>query len=196
MAGLAPSHSSAPGAYVPPLPPTQVAGPPAPARAWAGYQAADAAATPAAATPSAAAALLDTERVSEFIGWLAVAGSAMAAVGFLLPWGATVIGSSGVGYLDRWGLAGPWHPLIVLALLGVLSGAFVPNPIPARFRIGLAGLGLGALVLGLVWPYVTALPGTGPGALVTALGGIVLIVAGIAALVAPPERHAAEAESV
>ena len=87
----------------------------------------------------------------------------MAAVGFLLPWGVSVIGASGVGYFDRWGLAGPFHPLVVLGVLAILVLALVPNPVPPWLRVGLPGLGLGALLLGLVWPYLVALPGTGPG---------------------------------
>jgi hypothetical protein len=138
--------------------------------------------------------VVDPARLTEFIGWLAVAGSAMAAVGFLLPWGMSVIGASGVDYFDRWGMAGPYHPLVVLGVLAILGLALVPNRIPLWIRVGLPGLGLGALLLGLVWPYLLALPGTGPGVVVVALGAIILIAAGIAALVA--DRHVGEGRSV
>ena len=183
------SFADAPGAYVPPpVIPAIPAGPPAPARAWAGHPGTDEAAADAAdPSTSAAGALVDAARLPEFVGWLAVAGSAMAAVGFVLPWGISVIGGSGVGYFDRWGLAGPFHPIVVLGLLAILGLALVRNPIPLWIRVGVAGLALGALLLGLVWPYLFYLPGTGPGVLVVAVGAIILLVAGIIALAA--DRH-------
>jgi hypothetical protein len=187
------SIATAPGAYVPPVP-TLPAGPPAPARAWAGHAPEEGGGAEAAEPSTSAGSLVDAARLPEFLGWLAVAGSAMAAVGFLLPWGISVIGASGVGYFDRWGLAGPFHPLIVLGLLAVLGLALVRNPIPLWIRVGLAGLGLGALLLGLVWPYLLALHGTGPGALVVAVGAIILTVAGVVGLVA--DRHATEDQAV
>lgn len=188
-----PSLANAPGAYVPPLPATP-AGPPAPARAWAGHPGEDApAATDAPAKPTSDL-ILDRARLTEFISWLAVAGSAMAAVGFLLPWGMSVIGATGIDYVDRWGLAGPFHPVVVLGVLAVLGAALVPNPVPMWIRTGLPGLGLGALLLGLIWPYLLYLPGTGPGVVVVALGAVILLAAGIAALVA--DRHAPEDEAV
>lgn len=190
-----PSFADAPGAYVPPVIPAIPAGPPAPARAWAGHPGTDEAASDAEApSTSAAASLVDAARLPEFVGWLAVAGSAMAAVGFVLPWGISVIGGSGVGYFDRWGLAGPFHPIVVLGLLAILGLALVRNPIPLWVRVGVAGLALGALVLGLIWPYLFYLPGTGPGVLVVAVGAIILLVAGIIALVA--DRHDGEDRAV
>ena len=189
-----PSLANAPGAYVPPILPATPAGPPAPARAWAGHPAGDAATAQAGAPASSTGVVVDPARLTEFIGWLAVAGSAMAAVGFLLPWGMSVIGASGVDYFDRWGMAGPFHPLVVLGVLAILGLALVPNPVPAWIRVGLPGLGLGALLLGLVWPYLVALPGTGPGVAVVALGAVILVASGIAALVA--DRHAGEDRAV
>jgi hypothetical protein len=188
-----PSLANAPGAYVPPLP-AAPAGPPAPARAWAGHPAGEEAASTDAPSKSTSDLLVDRARLTEFIGWLAVAGSAMAAVGFLLPWGMSVIGATGIDYVDRWGLAGPFHPLVVLAVLAVLGSALVPNPVPLWIRVGLPGLGLGALLLGLVWPYLLYLPGKGPGVVVVALGAVILLAAGIAALVA--DRHAPEERAV
>jgi hypothetical protein len=189
-----PSLANAPGAYVPPILPATPAGPPAPARAWAGHPAGNEAAAHAGAAASSPGVVVDPARLNEFIGWLAVAGSAMAAVGFLLPWGLSVIGASGVDYFDRWGMAGPFHPLVVLGVLAILVLALVPNPVPSWLRVGLPGLGLGALLLGLVWPYLLALPGTGPGVAVVAIGAVILIAAGIAALVA--DRHAGEGQAV
>ena len=194
-----PSLANAPGAYVPPMLPGMPAGPPAPARAWAGQPAGDPVANVAGAastssSSSSADSLVDPARLTEFMGWLAAAGSAMAAVGFLLPWGISVIGATGVDYVDRWGMAGPFHPLVVLGVLALLGLALVPNRIPLWIRVGLPGLGLGALLLGLVWPYMLYLPGKGPGVVVVALGAIILLAAGIAALVA--DRHASEHRAV
>jgi hypothetical protein len=200
-AGVAPSPSFAgPGAYVPPLPVTVVpAGPPAPARAWAGHGPEAASPQVAAAAPSGAAAsdapAADRRlRFAEFVGWLSVAGAAFAAVGFLLPWGLVVIGSSGIGYFDRWGLSGPGHVIIALGMLAVLALALIRNDIPVWMRTGLVGLGFGAYLLGLVWPYIFALPGTGPGAVIAAIGAVALTVAGLLALIT--ERHAAIDRSV
>jgi hypothetical protein len=194
-AGVPASPSFAgPGAYVPPPPVTVVpAGPPAPARAWAGHgpepaDPPDAAPAPSSGTAPGAPAAERRARFAEFVGWLSVAGAAFAAVGFLLPWGLVVIGSSGVGYFDRWGLSGPGHVIIALGMLGVLALALIKNDIPVWIRTGLVGLGFGAYLMGLVWPYVFALPGTGPGALIAAIGAIALTVAGLLALVT--ERHA------
>jgi hypothetical protein len=182
------SFADAPGAYVPPVIPVIPAGPPAPARAWAGHPGTDDAPSDTeASSSSSAGALVDAARLPEFVGWLAVAGSAMAAVGFVLPWGISVIGGSGVGYFDRWGFAGPFHPIVVLGLLAILGLALVRNPIPLWVRVGVPGIALGALLLGLVWPYLFYLPGTGPGVLVVGVGAIILLVAGIIALVA--DRH-------
>ncbi|HEX2470448.1 MAG TPA: hypothetical protein VHK05_07660 [Candidatus Limnocylindrales bacterium] len=195
-----PSHAVAPppapsfdgpGAYVPPMPVAVVpAGPPAPAREWAGH-AAIPDLPPAASVEGAAAApapAADRQaRFAEFIGWLSVAGAAFAAVGFLLPWGLVVIGSAGVGYFDRWGLSGPGHLIVALGMLAILALALIKNDIPVWIRTGLVGLGAGAYLLGLVWPYVFGLPGTGPGAVIAAIGAVALAVAGLLALIT--DRH-------
>ena len=128
--------------------------------------------------------LIDATRLTEFIGWLAVAGSALAAVGFLLPWAMSVIGATGIDYLDRWGLAGPFHPSSWLGVLAVLGAALVPNRVPLWVRVGLPGLGLGALLLGLVWPYLLVPARHGSRRVVVALGAVILLAAGIVALVA------------
>jgi hypothetical protein len=172
--------AAAPGAYVPPPPiPAILAGAPAPARTWAGHTEA-----PAAGTTAAAAAEADATRVDEFVRWLAVAGSTLAAVGFLLPMASTVIGSTGGGYLDRWGLAGPFHLVLVVGLLAILALALAADRIPLWIRVGLPGLGLGALLIGLVWPYllIGALD-AGPGTFAILVGALMLGVAGVVALV-------------
>jgi hypothetical protein len=128
-------------------------------------------------------------RVLDFARWLSVAGSAFAAVGFLLPWGLVVIGSSDVSYFGRWGIAGPWHIVVVFAVLANLGLALLQNRVPVWWRTGLTGFGLGALLLGLVWPYITVgALGTGPGAIIAGIGAAALVVSGLLALVA--DRHA------
>lgn len=185
----------APGAYVPPIVHAEPAGPPAPARSWAGQPATNPDAEKAGASRSSMEGdLLDATRVTEFVGWLAVAGSAMAAVGFLLPWGVSVIGASGIGYFDRWGLAGPLHLIVFASLLALLGLSLLRNPIPLWLRVGVLGLGLGALLLGLTWPYLVGLSGTGPGAMVVAVGALVLGAAGVVALAS--DRHAPEDRAV
>jgi hypothetical protein len=173
------------GAYVPPLPVSALpAGPAVPARAWAGqangtHPADD---PPAEGSPKTNRPM-DATRVAEFIGSVFVAGAALAAVGFLLPWASVVIGSSGTSYFDRWGLAGPAHILVVAALLAILALAIVRNPIPPWIRTGLAGLGVGALLLGLTWPYLLGPLDAAPGVLIDAIGAIALIGSGLLALV-------------
>ncbi|MGH2474386.1 MAG: hypothetical protein ACRDIL_03915, partial [Candidatus Limnocylindrales bacterium] len=137
---------------------------------------------------SAAATAGAATRVDEFVRWLAVAGSALSAAGFLLPWSSVVIGSPGASYFDRWGMAGPWHVVVVVGVLAVLVLAVVANPIPVWVRVGLPGLGLGALLLGLVWPYLIGPLGAGPGVLMVVIGALLLGVAGVAALAV--DRHA------
>jgi hypothetical protein len=182
-----------PGAYVPPMPMSVVAaGPAMPAREWAGH--APEPPPPAQEPPKPAeevdpleAAAERRARFAEFVGWLSVAGAAFSAVGFLLPWGMVMIGSSGVGYFDRWGLAGPAHVVVAVGLLAILALAFVTNPVPVWIRTGVAGLGLGALLFGLVWPYLIGPLGSGPGVLIVAVGAVALAASGILALVA--DRH-------
>jgi hypothetical protein len=183
------------GAYVPPTVHAEPAGPPAPARSWAGQPATDPDPEKTGTSRSSMAGdLLDAARVTEFVGWLAVAGSAMAAVGFLLPWGVSVIGATGVGYFDRWGLAGPFHLFVFASLLALLGLSLLRNPIPLWLRVGVLGLGLGALLLGLTWPYLVGLSGTGPGAMVVAVGALILGAAGVIALAS--DRHAHEDQAV
>jgi hypothetical protein len=98
-----------------------------------------------------------------------------------------VIGASGVGYFDRWGFAGPGHILMVVGLIAVLAAAILRDRVPIWLGIGLPGLGIGALLLGLVWPYVIGPLGAQLGALAVALGAVMLVVAGIAALIV--DRH-------
>lgn len=186
-----------PGAYVPPV--LQPAGPPAPARAWAGHGGPDTNGAAAESHATGEAGLVDATtdadrtaaaaKAAEFVGWLAIAGAALSLVGFLLPWSSTaVIGADGVGYFDRWGIAGPGHLLAVLATVAVLAAAILRARVPMWAGIGIPGVGLGALLIGLVWPYLFGPLGGSLGAMAVALGAAMLVGAGIAAIVV--DRHA------
>jgi hypothetical protein len=186
-----------PGAYVPPLPVSAMpAGPPAPARAWAGYVEPLAEAT-ASTGPNATGArdrAIDPSRIAEFVGSVSIAGAALAAVGFLLPWASVMIGATGSQYFDRWGLAGPGHLVVVIGILALLALSIVRNPIPIWIRTGIGGLAVGSLLLGLTWPYLLGPLDAAPGVLIDAIGAIALIGSGILALVT--DRHAVVAKPV
>lgn len=183
---------SLPGAYVPPAPVplapvVEPAGLPAPARAWGGIgSGAGPGSSPAPAGETLS--LTDPARRAEAIGWLAVAGAAVGAAGFLLPWARTIIGADGVGYLDTWGFAGPGHMLVVIGILAVLALALVKNSIPAWARLGIPGLALGSLLIGLLWPYLLGPLGPLPGAYLSLVGAVGLVIAAIACLAS--DRHA------
>lgn len=186
-----------PGAWVPPSSAAMAAasipaGPAAPARAWAGHAAADAATADRGIgrTGDSAGADAAAGRLVEFIGWLAIAGGALSAVGFLLPWGVSMIGATGSDYLDRWGLAGPFHAFVALAVVAVVVLVIVPNRVPSWIRIGLAGTILGVFMLGLVWPYTFGFSSPGPGALAVAVGALLLLAAGVTCLVADRQTRA------
>lgn len=191
------ANDSVPGAYVPPGPPAATpAGPPALARAWGPLEqevrrGAWPGTSPEPAQPAVSRmARLGVGRVRDASVWLAVAGAALSLAGFLLPWSTSVIGASGVGYFDRWGFAGPGHPLVALALLVMLTLGILVNPIPTWIRSGIAGLVLGALLFGLTWPYVFALSGGQAGSLAVMGGAALLLLAGVVAIAT--DRHAGQ----
>jgi hypothetical protein len=176
------SAAPPPGAYLPPnlAPQTTTAGaaglPPATPVTGAGLEAASSAGSRASA---GVAPGVDAARLLEIAGWFVVVGSAMAILGFLLPWSVAVIGArSSGGYLDGWGLANPNHILVLVGLLGVLLLGVVQTWVPEWFRTGVLGLGLGGLLIGLTWPYVLGPLGADIGVLVTGLGGLALLVGG------------------
>jgi hypothetical protein len=144
-----------------------------------------------------ASAAPDTVGAARFVGiagWFVVVGSAMAVLGFLLPWSRVVIGARAFGgYFDAWGLASPTHVIVLAATLIVLALAVVRTPVPAWLRSGVLGLGLGSLLVGLTWPYVVGPLGADVGVIVVALGALALVSGGIVASWAT--RHA-EAEPV
>ncbi len=195
-AELDPPVASGPGAYVPST--LRAAPPPA----TAGASAPDViplittqTARPSTSAPGAAPAPTATSSVAGPRGaappaarpqaaiWLdravAVAGG-LIALGLLLPWSSSVVGASGIAsYVDRWGLAGPWHILVLVAAVVVAALAVVPTPFPAWSRSGLPALGLGAFVVGLVWPYLIGPLGGAIGSALVGIGGIVAVVGGL-----------------
>jgi hypothetical protein len=195
-----PEPAPAPPAAEPPPPPAMaepVEPPPAAIRprAWdpvaaaAGQGAAAAAPAASGRVGSIVMPRIDRERVEESADVIMLVGSFGLALSFLAPWAAVVIGSSGRGYMDTWGLAGPGHVALFLLALGVLALAALQNPIGRWLRTGVAGVALGGFVLGLTWPYVVGPLGAGPGALLAWVSALVLFVAGIISLLIL--RHAA-----
>jgi hypothetical protein len=125
---------------------------------------------------------LEPARILEIAGWFVVVGSAMAILGFVLPWSVVVIGARGNGgYLDDWGLAGSSHLVVLAGLLVVLALGVVRTPVPAWLKTGVLGLGLGAMLFGLIWPYLIGPLGADIGALMTAIGAMALVIGGAAA---------------
>jgi hypothetical protein len=178
-----------PGAYRPPLVAPSVAASMADAAgsAQAGGPSAFSAAVsvPAAGasgkpgTAHSLAGAVDAATVVDIAGWFAIVGSAMSLLGFLLPWSVTVIGSSGFGgYFNGWGLASPTHAFVFIGLLAVLALGIVNTPVPHWLRSGVLGLVLGGLLIGLTWPYVVGPLGADVGVIVTALGGVALVIGG------------------
>jgi hypothetical protein len=126
-------------------------------------------------------------------GWLIAAGSAAAIAGFLLPWSRMIPGQGGFGYLDTWGLATPSRVLLLLFTVVALALAILPNRAPAWLRSGAAGLVLGGLLLGIVWPYL--LDGASAiGTLAEAAAALLLIIGGLLAV--RPARHAEDDPAV
>jgi hypothetical protein len=174
-----------PGAYLPP------SGSGASAMAMTGGPLAGAMAAAAPASdPTAAARLriadafagIDRPRLVEISGWFVLVGSAMAVLGFFLPWSMVVIGAGGTGgYLDDWGLASPTHLLVLVGLLAVLGLGVIESPVPPWLRTGVLGLTFGGLLIGLIWPYAIGPLRADIGATVTVLGAVSLLIGGLVA---------------
>lgn len=155
----------------------------------------DAFATPAQGVAVAASDDVEAGWLEATAGWLMIVGSAVAMLGFLLPWSRTVIGAEGTGtYFDTWGIANPSHVLVVLGLAAALGLAIVANPIPTWIRTCCVGLLLGGLLVGLTWPYLFGPLGAGPGVLAILVGGVLVGAAGVLDLV--EARHAPAAANV
>jgi len=180
-----------PGAYLPPSPAASIAltvGVGGAASAVGGRRVADPASA-TGATVRAALPSLDAARVGDLAGWLVAAGSAMAALGFVLPWSVAVIGARGYGgYLDGWGLASPTHVIALAIVLLTLALGVVKTTVPTWLRTGVLGLALGGLLIGLTWPYAIGPLGADIGAMLATLGGLALVVGGGLAIWS--DRHA------
>jgi hypothetical protein len=122
---------------------------------------------------------LDRARLDAGLEWAAALGGGLLAISMLLPWSRSVIGASGIGYFDSWGLAGPGHVLLLVGSLAVLVLAVLPTKVPTWISRGLAPLILGVFALGLTWPYVIGPLGGGIGVILTLIGALVLIVTGV-----------------
>jgi hypothetical protein len=84
--------------------------------------------------------------------------------------------------------------VIVLGLLATLVLALVRLPVPVAIRVGIPALVLGAMLVGLVWPYAFGPLGAQPGVYAILVGAVLLLVAGVTGIVAG--RHASSARSV
>ena len=123
---------------------------------------------------------IDRARIDEAAGVVVLAGSMGTLVGFLLPWSRVVIGSRGAGtYVDTWGLAGQGHLVVFLLALGALALAAIPNRIDTWLRTGVVGIALGALVLGLAWPYAFGPLGAGIGIVLLVVAACLLLLGGL-----------------
>jgi hypothetical protein len=113
-------------------------------------------------------------------------GAAVAALGFLLPWAEVVIGSGLAGsYWARWGMAGPGHWIVVAALVAI-SAIGLSRGRLAKVPLGVAGIVLGALLVGLVWPYLFGVIGHSVGVWLVLAGALLVAVGGFLDL----RRHA------
>jgi hypothetical protein len=133
-----------------------------------------------ASHPAAGWAGVSVQASAELPGWLAIAGSAVAAVSFLMPWSRDgVIGAVGSGYFDRWGLANAGYLPLVVAALALLAINGIPNPIPTWIRAGLAPLAIGGILFGLDWAYQTRPYSDGLGVTLLMVAALVLMAGGI-----------------
>jgi hypothetical protein len=122
-------------------------------------------------------------------------GAGIAGLGFLLPWAAIVIGSGRIGgYLDQWGLAGPGHVLVLVALAGLGAAAVQIERLPGWARPGVPAMVVGGLLVGLVWPYLFGSLRPSVGTYVTLVGAALLTVGGLVDLWVV--RHAEDSPAV
>ena len=180
-----------PGAYLPPSSAASIALTTGIGKAAPGLGGPTVADPVGATTATVRAALpnLDHARVGELASWLVAAGSAMAALGFVLPWSIAVIGARGYGgYLDAWGLASPTHVIVLAIVLLTLGLGVVKTTVPAWLRTGVLGLALGGLLIGLTWPYAIGPLGAAIGSVLATLGGLALMIGGGLAIWS--DRHA------
>lgn len=173
------------GAYLPPsavLPPAEAL--PLPNARAASKAGADG--DPAAATGLAAIRLAVSPRAPSL---MIAGGAGLAVLGFLLPWADYVLGATGMTtYFDRWGLAGPGHP-IVLALVAVLAAvALVEERLPPRARPRTVAVGIACLLIGLAWPYLVGPYNASLGIFFVTAGAVLVLAGGL--LGSAMSRHA------
>jgi hypothetical protein len=122
------------------------------------------------------------------------AGAAVAVLGFLLPWISSIDTGAGFldDYLDYWGLAGPGHWIVALALLVLVGFAFAEGPF-AKFRIGAIAVMTGALLLGLLWTYLFGVATKSVGVWIVLAGASLIAIGGLVDL---RRRHAEEPSAV
>ncbi|MBA3235630.1 MAG: hypothetical protein H0T59_06530 [Chloroflexi bacterium] len=120
------------------------------------------------------------DRALDVAGGFVTVGAAIAILGFLLPWARFVTGSAGGGgYFGSWGLASPTHLIVLAGLLAILAVGVVRTRVPAWLASGALATSLGGLVVGLTWPYLVG-SGVGMGVTFAALGGVAMVIGGIA----------------
>jgi hypothetical protein len=190
---VAPERSAArmtsPGAYRPPSFSLAAAGAAVSAPSWpnaaestASSGDGDGVAATTVAKAKSLAGPIDAARFVEIAGWFVVVGTTLAVLGFFLPWSRTVIGAASFGdYFDAWGLASASHMLVLAGLLGILALGIVRTTVPIWIRTGILGLGAGALLVGLVWPYLIGPLGADVGVLCVGLGGVAMVIGGAVA---------------
>jgi hypothetical protein len=111
---------------------------------------------------------------------IVVVGAGIAILGFVLPWAPIVIGSGRIGgYLEQWGLAGPGHPLLLLAIIALGAFASQVDRLPRWARPGIPALVLAGVLVGLLWPYLFGTIQASVGVYVTLAGALVLSVGGM-----------------
>jgi len=120
------------------------------------------------------------------------AGAAVAVLGFLLPWIDSIDTGAGFldDYLDYWGLAGPGHWIVALALLVLVGFAFAEGPF-AKFRVGAIAIMTGALLVGLLWTYLFGVATKSVGVWIVLAGASLIAIGGLIDL----RRRHAEAPS-
>jgi hypothetical protein len=132
---------------------------------------------------------------AELADWLAIGGSVLVIVSFVLPWATDgVIGSRGGTYTADWGLANPGHLILILATLSILVLHIAPNRVPRWIRSGVLPILVGGVLLGLAFAYYARPFGGGTGVAVELAGALVLVGGGLLGIA--PERHEPSAPGV
>lgn len=124
-----------------------------------------------------------------------VGGAGLAALGFLLPWADIVLGASSMGgYFDRWGLAGPGHPVVLAILLALAGFAFISDRLPRLAAPRVPGVAVAFLLFGLAWPYLFGPYNASLGIFFVTAGAVIVFGGALLDLVV--RRHAEPSASV